>query len=491
MSREMVSEAFINFNTVEKYIFQTFCGAGRQVAAEVLACLDKRLMAERDVGRYRLVGRRESTIKTVMGEVAYKRRYYKDHETGKYVHLLDEALGMNSGYGLFSENIAMAIIDECQDKSFRKAAASVSAMTGQTVTAMGAWQTLQRHGEKAREREDRLVTLAESGAFDDTEDRIASAVLFEEMDGGALPTQKERRRKAGSRPAQGSGKRAWRELKMGTAYTGWRRERDGRYGTVSKLAYASFEAPEEFQRKREALLHWRFDMDGVERRILNGDGADWIKSVDGDTIQQLDPFHRSQAIIRGIRDVADRRALFDVVREKNTECILLTVEALYGGAKDEGERKRLGELLSYFRRNKDALLTWDERGIELPPPPEGIVYRRLGTQEHSNCDLIAQRMKHRKASWSGVGALNMAKALCYRGTIGMATLLAPLNESITAAPVGKELLSAAKAPKQDGKGDISGVAHGTWPFESAFKTAGRAAIRGLLGQRSWSDLSFR
>ena len=38
--------------------------------------------------------------------------------------------------------------------------------------------------------------------------------------------------------------------------------------------------------------------------------------------------------------------------------------------------------------------------IEMPLPPEGIVYKALGTMEHNICDVIAQRMKGRKMSWS-------------------------------------------------------------------------------------------
>ncbi|MGI6666016.1 MAG: UPF0236 family transposase-like protein [Bacillota bacterium] len=34
---------------------------------------------------------------TLLGDVEYKRRYYLDKETGEYVFLLDEVLGVESG----------------------------------------------------------------------------------------------------------------------------------------------------------------------------------------------------------------------------------------------------------------------------------------------------------------------------------------------------------------------------------------------------------
>lgn len=42
---------------------------------------------------------------------------------------------------------------------------------------------------------------------------------------------------------------------------------------------------------------------------------------------------------------------------------------------------------------------------------EGIEYKNLGTMEHNICDVLAQRMKGRKMSWSINGADNLSKIL--------------------------------------------------------------------------------
>lgn len=49
--------------------------------------------------------------------------------------------------------------------------------------------------------------------------------------------------------------------------------------------------------------------------------------------------------------------------------------------------------------------------IKMPKAPEGLEYRNLGTMEHNVCDILAQRMKGRKMSWSISGANNFAKIL--------------------------------------------------------------------------------
>ncbi len=50
----------------------------------------------------------------------------------------------------------------------------------------------------------------------------------------------------------------------------------------------------------------------------------------------------------------------------------------------------------------------DREHINIKEPKEGIVYRNLGTMEHTVCDTIKARMKKNKTSWSIDGADKMA-----------------------------------------------------------------------------------
>jgi hypothetical protein len=98
-------------------------------------------------------------------------------------------------------------------------------------------------------------------------------------------------------------------------------------------------------------------------------------------------------------------------------------------------------------------------------------------------------MKHRKGSWSVTGAGNMAKLLCFRYTIGLDRILGALPEAPPPI-VSAELLSASKSPKYDGKGYGADWLYAEMPFEQAFKTNGREAIKGMLRQRPVSGLAF-
>ena len=58
------------------------------------------------------------------------------------------------------------------------------------------------------------------------------------------------------------------------------------------------------------------------------------------------------------------------------------------------------KLYKYLANNKEGLLPYDKRGIEISAPPKGMVYKGLGVQENQNCTVITLRMKHRRMRWS-------------------------------------------------------------------------------------------
>jgi len=488
-----ISEGHPDFKTFEKNLFEIMCRIACELIRQYLEKRDLAIMALRDTARYRLIDKnRGTTIKTLFGEVSYSRRYYHDREANEYVFLLDEAMGIFNGYGLVSENLAEQIVNECADKSFRKAAASIDSLTGQNLSPMGAWNVVQRFGEAIEAQEERLVELNEAGSVGHL-GGVASRVLFDEYDDIWLPRQREHRRAPGTaaKGAKKIGKKLGKlPMHMGVAYTGWTQSKDGRYNTVDKIAYASFNKTVVFRDKFNALLNQRYDMDGVKCRVSNADGESWAKTAaeENDSILQLDPFHRSEAILKAVKDKSDRAFLFNAIEEKDLDKVLAGISEMAMDAQDEKTLKKLTGLYGYFYNNRENFFTWQERGIELPAPPEGISYRNMGVQESSNC-LITQRMKHRRASWSEGGANNMARILCFRDTIGLDAILGTLPEP-EPVEVFPEPLSAAQAPQHDGKGYGAAWLFAPMPFENAFKTNGREAIKGLLRMKPLSQLSF-
>ncbi|MFP3153940.1 hypothetical protein LQZ18_05815 [Lachnospiraceae bacterium ZAX-1] len=109
---------------------------------------------------------------------------------------------------------------------------------------------------------------------------------------------------------------------------------------------------------------------------------------------------------------------------------------------------------------KNALLSYkDRKDLNVPKVPEGIAYKNLGTQESQNCSSITLRMKHRKFSWSIAGANSMAKTLVRIANKTIGSDIRHYKDAIIESDKSEAIwtvLSAAKSPKLDGKGNKTG-----------------------------------
>ncbi len=144
------------------------------------------------------------------------------------------------------------------------------------------------------------------------------------------------------------------------------------------------------------MIAREYNTDEIEMRILNGDGAAWIKQSIDDTLHyQLDPFHKYQALVRRLQDKNKRKRIRDLLDKNKIEEALEYIQILADSVEDEKEEKKLRELYRYFNNNKEGLIPYQSRGLEIPEPHDkDIIYRTLGTMEHHICDIIAQRMKN-------------------------------------------------------------------------------------------------
>lgn len=267
-----LKENEINFKELEKKIFELVCRQACEMIKDILEIIDRKLLEERDKQKYRCKGFKKTVIKTVMGEIEYKRRIYEYiTEEGKkaYKYLLDEYLKMV--------------------------------------------------GNKEVK------------------------VLFEEMDGIWLNMQGKDRK---------SKKKKKKELKLGVFYEGWKKinEKKIRYETVNKKAYASFGSSKDFKKLRESKIGQIYNEDVIKARIINGDGAKWIKECIEESRAhfQLDPFHKNKAIIKNIKDKDKAKKLIKKINEgKIDEGLEYLTKLMIGNNKDEKISKRLEKLYNY------------------------------------------------------------------------------------------------------------------------------------------------
>lgn len=470
----IVAERLVSFKELEKKIFAYVCELGREITRIILEDYDKELMEGRNKALYRNKGVRETSIKTVYGTVTYSRRIYRTTlDTGEkaFVFMLDDAMKMEK-IGLISSNLAEKLAMTITEAPYRETAEIISTTCGQSISHGGVWNFVQKLGERIREEEEADVDRMKQG---ESLGKKEIPVLFEEMDGVWLRMQKPDHSKA---PKQ--------EMKVFTMYEGWdaETEKAGRSTLKGKAMLAGMEKSAEFHEKREAFIHSRYQADEICQRILNGDGGSRIKEdYDPEVIFQLDRFHIYKEIRRLIKDAKAQNDIRNLLEEGKPQEMLSYIKIYAAGVESPDEsdhQSRDAETLyRYLENNKDGLLPYHKRGIEIPEPQEGVLYKEMGVQENQNCTLITMRMKHRRMRW-GRGANNLAKVMYRkenrelietidRYTDGLIVNMR-LNEII-------EVLSAAKAPKRDGKGNpYPDIIKGHMPLLEAMRTASRRAF---------------
>lgn len=443
----MIKENGVTFKQLEKNIFKWICEIGQNFTKEFLERYDQILMQERDKSKYRHKGLRQTTVKTVYGEVTYHRAVYEvTEEDGwkHFVYLLDETLELEQ-IGLISTNMAELLVKGITEQSYRACAAQVSEMTGQTISAMGVWNVIQALGAKVCEEEKELTEAHKQGKVCGEKE---SPVLFEEADGVYIKLQGKDRKNARQDKA---------EIKIGIAYDGWKQTGQDRYQLVNKVVVAGFSPAKEFHACREAAIAQTFNLDEVCQRILNADGASWIKKVkDKSTCFQLDPFHRNKAVKEKIHNKKAQKDILELLAQEEIEEVFHYLELYKNSLSEEKEIEDAEELIRYYKNNKEGLLPYQSQGLELPENPEGLEYRNMGTMENHVWSVIAKRMKHNHTSWSKRGGNHLAKILAKKcsGKLYEVTqsLKQPLFETETVEELYGEILLSAKAPKKDGKG---------------------------------------
>ena len=468
MMNLIVEENLVSFKELEQKIFAYVCELGREITQILLESYDKELAEKRDKKTYRGKGSRGTSIKTVYGEVEYSRRVYQTKtEDGRTAHvfLLDQVMKMDK-IGLISTNLAEKIALTVTESPYRTTAELISQTCGQSISAQGVWNMMQRLGERIDEEERHAVKQMEA---DQTEGTRAIPVLFEEMDGVWLHMQDEHHRKMKKQ-----------EMKVFTMYEGWdaEKEKENRSTLVGKTMLAGMEDSHTFHEKREASIRKKYDADEIGQRILNGDGGGWIREpYDPDVIFQLDRYHIYQEVLRKIQEKKaqqDIRELLEAEKiDEMLEYIRIYADSVESPDEKDKRSKKAKELLKYLENNRQGLLPYDRQGVVIPEPSEGLVYKHMGVQENQNCTVITMRMKHRRMRWSPSGANNLAKALYRRENKDLIRTIERYTDGLIFTMQMKqviEILSAAKAPKKDGKGNYL-----RRPNQSAHAPIGRHA----------------
>lgn len=404
-----------NFYELEKYVYKLVCELGCEILKNILENQDKKLMQERNKKEYRHKGYRENTIKTVMGEVEYKRAIYlKD---GNHTYLLDNNLQIDT-YGKISSNLAEIMLKTVVNTvSYRKGASEIQNTTNETISHQALNRLVWAVGKKIEEKENQEIRLMKQGKL--VQGKRQTKALFEEADGLWFNLQGEDRKKAKEKYEKECKKKNKEynpnhkhktEIKLHIMYEGWLK--NNRHSLVNKSFIAGIMTPDRLKKLKNARIYQKYDEKFIELRASNGDGAKWINNImTEDTITQKDSFHIQQEIVRDIKEKEYREELVKIIEEKRYEEVQDYIEKLkYELGGEEKVVEKLRKLQSYLKeglpRYKDIL---QEQGKKLPQAPDGIEYHDMGTMESQIFTVLEVRLCSGRKAFLKNGASYLAK----------------------------------------------------------------------------------
>lgn len=458
MFEEIVSKEEVKFNDLEKKVYKFVCFFGCLILKIILEANDRKLMKARDIKKYRHKGLRKNTIKTIMGEVEYKRAMYEMEENGikKTVYLLDEKMHINVK-GKVSENVIEKVIEIVPiTDSYRKAEEAIKETTNATLSFEWIRELTVEAGDKIAKREQEERKALNKGQLIEGLKEITA--LFEEADGlwinlqgkdrkKRLDKQKEKCKKENKEfnPRQ----KVKTEIKLHVMYEGWKKG-DKRHSLVNKQSIAGIMKPKEIKELRDARVYEQYDEKNIKLRVTNGDGAKWTKGITvKGGIYQKDQFHIMQEIIRDVPKEY-RNIITELVNSKQFEKIQTAIEGLkieLGG--EYTAVKKLNKLQSYLSHD----LARYQDVVEVPEAPGGIEYRNMGTQESQIFSKLKKRFCSGRKAFSEHGANALAKVCVLSEKFSLEDIETPIPIDTSVEDWIREIEENVKANKKIHRAD--------------------------------------
>jgi hypothetical protein len=306
---------------------------------------DDELMGEVPKG-WKLVGKSKRTIITLLGEIPYARRIYKD-EFGNRRYPLDEVLGIVA-YQHIDKDAFLWIVRCANDVSYEKAACAFNERTGAHITRQTVMRCVHRCGELLAKGGDAKGGLP-----------ISAEALFVEFDGFWVNLQSETKGPARSRRTyKEQFRKKSMEMKVWVAYAGKSGSR-----RIAPFHWASDAAPSDFFSECAERTSAAYDISYADWVITAADAAGWCKAhgidafVRDDTvvISRLDTYHVNQKLYRAFSSEEDRSEYLDYLYRKDFDGFFAALDRrMDAEPKDERAEKRR-ELHDYISNNLDWL----------------------------------------------------------------------------------------------------------------------------------------
>lgn len=394
----MILQNVDDFKELEREIYKLVCKITREKLKEVLKLIDEEIMKNRDKDIFENKDMRERTIKTIVGPLTIKRRYYED-VNGNYHCLLDEYLNLPD-YARQSPGLKEAALDVVKDLSYRKTSEKVEELLGVSASPSAIHNWVQKLGSKiTKEADKKRQDLFKDGLIPKKDgQRQELEHLFVEVDGIHIPLQKEDKDRG--------------ELKLGIIYQGWERKHPSsdECNLTGKKYYGGVFASDQFWEETTTKLYenYRFKKGAVT--VLNGDGAPWITSgkeyIPDLSFRQLDTFHWNKEILRKLGRSSYIPKIYDAIEGKDKQALKKHLKKAKSYRQKEKDREKVEKLETYLLNHWEALQDYRNKDLDLPDNVRGV-----GAIESNIDKVLANRFKKQGMRWSKPGARNLAKII--------------------------------------------------------------------------------
>lgn len=392
---KFAAKSMTSFRDLMTGVLKAVAKQASQVLERIMEELDEQL--EHPGKGWESIGKRERRLVSLFGvELVIRRRGYRRRVGDKTdtVFPLDEVLGLRPEER-FCPLVQEWAIELATKMSFREAAGILQGLLQVPVSHQQVHRWVEAAGgEREREEREKVQAVFGEGRELKHSDREV-AVLVVEADGVCVPLQREREKVL--------------ELKLGVVHEGWRpvTPGGGRYELIEKACWGGDVTAEEFWERGVVRIAEKCDPTKVQRVILNGDGAAWIREGQAYLGAEwyLDRYHVHQAVLTGLsHDGKRREQVFRALAEGNLKRLEALLDEAVESAKEPEHRRKAEELRVYLKANWEGLEDWRRK-----PGPQPGGAKGLGAMEGQVRHLAAARMKRRGASWSRRGANHMVQ----------------------------------------------------------------------------------
>lgn len=358
--------------------------------AAVLRQVDDHLFDIRDEARFKSHSFEERSMGTLFGrDVRFRRRRYRDRETGEDVYLLDEVLKIKRHKQASPALMALMLTQAATTNSYRKAAESISSFLGFDAVSH----------ETIRQMVLELGDELESAGAEERKDprgRRKVDVLFLEADGMWVPLQECSRDRV--------------EEKILTSHEGWEPRYSG--SKEYKLRHVrQFRTHErgDFWEEASRSVFSTYDIDDDTIVVINGDRASWIRrgtEYFGNAMYQVDRFHLTRELKRLFRTMPKtHRALLAALDgdDPTGATFIAELGRAVPRIKDEKKREAARNLLNDLAKMPEATVDYRVRLKARGVSVSGL--RGLGAAE-SQVDRFSDRIRGGR-SWRHQGLAAM------------------------------------------------------------------------------------